>query len=517
MDKEYNIDEILSEVRKHREENPSPNNEPTPVTEEKPAPAVEDPQIEEPALAEQKQENEFVDLTTLCDESELENAVNVTERNEIDESISNQIEAGKKAEKKKKRKKIIKRVIIAILIIAIVLAAGAGIFVYKALNEVTDTGDEKKPQVEETWKGMDQLIESFDPINETEAENIASLEDMMKQWYYNGNPCSSTHVLNILLVGEDTRGDDIKESGTRADSAMICSINADTGTIHLTSILRDAWAYFETEPGNPESGTFDKINAAMSRGDIHAYINAIEHLYKVDIDNYVIVNFDSFKKIIDKMGGVTLELTSREINEINSHQKRYGNVTIEKTFEGNSGEIKLTGKQALAYCRIRKLDSDNMRANRQKITLTAVAEQARDVSPVTLLKMVNALIPYVKTDMPKSTIVKVAKYALTENWLHYEVSPMNMPDHRIEERGAGGNFSFAGAWIWKADYPQDAYTVQMKVYGKSSITLARTRVDFIECRETGFRADGTSATTATFTNQHYGEATTQETTTKEAE
>ena len=129
-------------------------------------------------------------------------------------------------------------------------------------------------------------------------------------------------------------------SGTRADSAIIASLNADTKQIKLTSILRDAYAYWETTPGDESTGKFDKINAAMSTGDIHTYINAVENLYKIKIDNYVIVNFTSFEKIIDTLGGVELELTSAEINEINNHQKRYGNVYIEKTFDGNKGTLK---------------------------------------------------------------------------------------------------------------------------------------------------------------------------------
>ncbi|MGN0524860.1 LCP family protein, partial [Eubacterium sp.] len=412
----------------------------------------------------------------------------------------------KREEKKKKKKKNTAIRVICILLI-IILSACLVVFLYvnNALNQVTD--DDNPQSTTESEMAMDKLIENFQPIEETDAAQISSLQDMIKQWYRNGTPASSSRVLNILLVGEDTRGKDVLESGTRADSAIIASLNADTKQIKLTSILRDAYAYWETTPGDESTGKFDKINAAMSTGDIHTYINAVENLYKIKIDNYVIVNFTSFEKIIDTLGGVELELTSAEINEINNHQKRYGNVYIEKTFDGNKGTLKLTGEQALAYCRIRKIDSDNMRANRQKICLSKVFSDMKDASSVQLLKILNDMVPYIRTDMSKNNIVKTAKYALKEGWINFDIKSSNVPEYRNDESGAGG--IFYGAWCWKADYPMDAYMLQMDIYGKSSITLARTRVDYINCRERGFYSELGYPTTETILNEHYGEVTTR--------
>lgn len=525
----YNIDDILSEVKKRREENERlirgevepPAEEPVEesvqeVAEEIPEPKEEEKAIEfgeEPVDEEILQtaheavaKEEMVDLLTY--EPQDDDKIDISGGAEYEELIHEDVKPKKE---KTKKSKILKRIICILLVIILALGGGAGYYVYNALNQVT----EKTTVPEKEWEGMDNLVETFNEIEETDASQLASLKDMIRTWYYNGSPSSSSHVLNILLVGEDTRGDDILESGTRADSAMICSINADTHKVQLTSILRDTYAYWENTPGDESTGTFDKINAAMALGDINVYKNAIEHLYKVQIDYHVIVNFDSFEAIVDALGGVTLELTSAEINEINNHQARYNHVTINKTFEGNKGKMKLTGKQALAYCRIRKLDSDNMRANRQKICLNQIAKEAKDVSPATLLKIADKMVPYIKTDMSKSTLLKIARYALKQNWLDFESNTINMPDSRINERGAGGNFPFAGAWIWKADFPQDAYTLQMLIYGKSAITLARTRVDFIKCTETGYYKEGASPVYAVIYNSHYGEPTTLEPSTTE--
>ncbi|MGN0527822.1 MAG: LCP family protein [Eubacterium sp.] len=442
------------------------------------------------------------------------NMVNLLELSEKEEQP--QEDEDKKDEKKsKKSRKTLKAIIAALVVLIVAAIVFAVLYANNALKNITNTDPEQSIVTESQWTGMDKLVENFEPIQETEATQIGSLQDMIQTWYYNGVPCSSSHVLNVLLIGEDTRGEEILDDDTRADAAIIASVNIDTKKITLTSILRDTYSYWETEKGNEQTGQFGKINGAMSTGDINSYINCVESLYKIDIDNYVIVNFDSFESIIDTLGGVTLELTDAEINEINNHKKRYGDVTIEKTYEGTSGKVKLNGKQALAYCRIRKLDSDNMRADRQKTCLIEVFNQVQDASTVQLLKVVNTLIPYVKTGFSKNDIIKIAKYAFAQGWLDYDTQMNTIPAARINEKGAGG--IYYGAWCWKSDFPQDAYNLQMLLYGKSSITLAQTRVDVINCEETGFYKDTGSCVSSTLYNEHYGELTTLESTTKEEE
>lgn len=551
MEKGYNIDDILSEVKKRREEaeaqiksdsdekeivgslaNDEPTVEPTPEPIEEPVDLIndavdEDEFVDASTIEEYTEEPEQADEPTpeqadepapeedTANEEELVDAQALVEQEEpaeeplvisMDSDSERADRKEKRKEKKKKKKKNTAIRVICILLI-IILSACLVVFLYvnNALNQVTD--DDNPQSTTESEMAMDKLIENFQPIEETDAAQISSFQDMIKQWYRNGTPASSSRVLNILLVGEDTRGKDVLESGTRADSAIIASLNADTKQIKLTSILRDAYAYWETTPGDESTGKFDKINAAMSTGDIHTYINAVENLYKIKIDNYVIVNFTSFEKIIDTLGGVELELTRAEINEINNHPKRYGKVYIEKTFDGNKGTLKLTGEQALAYCRIRKIDSDNMRANRQKICLSKVFGDMKDASSVQLLKILNDMVPYIRTDMSKNNIVKTAKYALKEGWINFDIKSSNVPEYRNDESGAGG--IFYGAWCWKADYPMDAYMLQMDIYGKSSITLARTRVDYINCRERGFYSELGYPTTETILNEHYGEVTTR--------
>ncbi len=556
MEKEsYSIDDILSEVKRRREQenesNPdfkitqdneaedkaqSSQNEQTadepddkPENEHELKEIVQEPETQEPETearenSETKPAEEKIDTETEA-ESTAEEQTQQSEADEKvpdgyvdilamaqedepqqeDEPVKAQTENKKNENKvkvsffKTKQGKVFKWIIAILLIAIIVVGALAGVYVYKSINSIADNKQDR-PQSTEMWEGMSDNSENFPEIIETGADQLSSLQDMIRTWYYNGAPASSSHVLNVLLIGEDTRGEDILDEGTRADSAIIVSINADTKKITLTSVLRDTYGYWENTPGDAETGEFGKINGAMMSG-IDTYINCVEKMYKIDIDNYVIVNFDSFQGIIDALGGVEIDITSREIREINNDPETYGYVTIDQTFDGSSGRMLLDGEQALAYCRIRHLDSDAVRADRQKTCLIEIFNKLKSSSKVTQLKVIDTLLPYVKTGFSSSEIVSIAKYALSQGWLNYDIEMITVPYTK-----KGG--TFYGAWCWKSDFPQDAHYAQTMLYGKSSITLAQERVDYKNCNLYGFYEENLLPCYSTITNYSYGEVTT---------
>ena len=391
------------------------------------------------------------------------------------------VRSGKKDKKWKKTKK--GKILISVIIALAVVLVGTGIFgffyVNGILNDITDNGEKGESSKIEEWTGMDQLVVKFDDIYED--SKVSSYRDMAKKWYYNGEPASSTNIYNVLLIGEDTRGDEIKDEGTLADSVIIASVNIESGEFILTSILRDTYAYYELVPGDESTGTYGKINGCMSRGDLSAYINAVERLFKINIDNYVLVNFSNFKKIIDTLGGVTIDITAKEIREINNHPKTYGNVYI----DGDAGTKKLTGEQALAYCRIRHIDGDDVRADRQKTVLMSVFNQLKSASLVKLTSVVTNLLPYVKTGFSKSEILSIGQYALKNGWLSYKIVTHTVPKNDTRADGTpitvcvgGQGKNFYNAWCWKVDFPLAAQVLQEKIYGKTNITLADKRPNF---------------------------------------
>ncbi len=386
-----------------------------------------------------------------------------------------------KKNKDKNRKKWHKTVKGKIFISAIAGTGAYGFwFVNHALDTITDNNPDRNQDNStiDSWTGMDEFSESFITINEDSRANVSSYRDMVKKWYYNGEPARSSNVINVLLIGEDTRGEDISDKGTRADSAIIASLNTSTSEIVLTSILRDSYIYYETTIGDESTGRWDKINSAMSYGGVNCYINAVERNFKVNIDNYVIVNFSSFQKIIDTLGGVRITMTNAEIREINNHPGTYGNVSI----NGQAGELLLDGEQALAYCRIRHIDSDNVRADRQKTVLLQLFKQLKDASAFKLAEVVTNLLPYVKTGYSKSEIISIGQYALSHGWISYKTVTYTVPTNETDTDGTaittckGG--TYYGAWVWKVDCPLASQILQKKIYGKTSIVLSENRPNF---------------------------------------
>lgn len=528
MSKDYNIDDILSEVKRKREEEAAEAEnsaaeaeaEPTAVLSDAEEPAAEEeteevtepeapdaePETAEDGEAEANAEPEAEEEAEAAD-AEGVNIMDVAEEEEAPAEPEENETSGEQPKKKSKMKKILLAVLFTLL--AIVIAGGIFLAVkgYGWL-ETLEKNKENASVTMEEWQGMKNRPTVFDPIQETEATELSSLEDMVRTWYYNGAPCSTNKVINVLLIGEDTRGKEIIEDDTRADAAIIASVNTETKEIVLTSVLRDSWSYWETTPGDESTGHFGKLNESMSTGNLSVYINALERLYKVNIDGYAIVNFTSFEKIINTLykNGIELELTDAEINEINNHQGRYGGVTIEKTFEGSKGKMRLNGKQALAYCRIRHIDTDNARADRQKTTLMTIYKDFKDSSTARKMKLIDKLVPYVSTSFSSNEIIKIATYAISHGWMGYEIRSFNYPEINV----TGGIYrpQFRNQWIWRADFPADAYDMQTRIYGKSCITLAHIRVDTKTVGQSGFYKDGARATYDTYTNPAYGEFTT---------
>lgn len=147
------------------------------------------------------------------------------------------------------------------------------------------------------------------------------------------------YVTNILLVGiEEIFG------GRNTDTMIIASINTRDNTVQLSSLMRDSYV---SVPGWKST----KLNAAYAHGGIELLRDTIESNYKIHLDGFVSVNFDSFEKIIDLLGGVEIQLGAKEANYLNTtnyiSNKAYRNV--------KEGINLLNGNQALGYCRVRKV------------------------------------------------------------------------------------------------------------------------------------------------------------------
>lgn len=209
---------------------------------------------------------------------------------------------------------------------------------------------------------------------------------------------SSSGVKNILLLGVDARAGESGET-SRADSMMLISIDSDNNCIKMTSFLRDTWVYI------PCKDTRQRLNAACTYGGYEGVADTIEYNFGVKIDGYVVADFEMFETMVDCIGGVKIDVTEEEAKEVTGHQGRYSGVTLE------AGEHKLTGAQALAYCRIRKIDTDWKRTERQRTVMEKIIKGVAK-SPFSALSMITKIAPFIETNLTKSQIMNFAFKAL---------------------------------------------------------------------------------------------------------
>ena len=211
---------------------------------------------------------------------------------------------------------------------------------------------------------------------------------------------SSAKVKNILLLGVDSR-DSEDDTNSRSDSMMLISVDSEHNCVKMVSFLRDSWVYI------PALDKYQRLNAACSADGFNGVVDTIEYNFGIDIDGYVVADFEMFKVLVDSVGGVEVDVTEQEADEVTNHPVRYGNVTLE------AGKYKLTGEQALAYCRIRKIDTDFMRAYRQRTVMQSILKSVKSANPVKLLLMASKCAPYIETNLSKTDIMQTGISALS--------------------------------------------------------------------------------------------------------
>lgn len=224
-------------------------------------------------------------------------------------------------------------------------------------------------------------------------------DDKLENKYVNSaDLVSDSGIKNILLLGVDARPDD-ETSSSRSDTMMLVSVDTVHNCIKMVSFLRDTWCYI------PALGYDQRLNAACSAAGYQGVVDAIEYNFGVAIDGYAVVDFEMFKVLVDSIGGVKVDVTQEEADEVTNNPYRYGDVVLE------AGEYKLTGEQALAYCRIRKIDTDWKRTERQRTVMQAILSSAKR-NPLALFKMAVKAAPYVETNIRRTELIKIGMSAV---------------------------------------------------------------------------------------------------------
>ena len=218
-------------------------------------------------------------------------------------------------------------------------------------------------------------------------------------------------VLNILLIGTDVRGGTYDERGN-TDSMILISVNTRDKNIKLTSFMRDMYVFIPNRQ-------WARLNVAYAYGGPQLLFDTLKQNFNVDVDLYVRVNFMYFRKIVNHVGGVDIELSEAEAKYMNDTSEKY------KTKPVEPGWQHLDGAQALSYARCRKIDSDFNRTRRQRTVILALVDKIKHSSPGELNSLLNVFLPMIQTNMSKMQILGLMVDATT--YLNNEIETLNVP------------------------------------------------------------------------------------------
>ena len=211
-------------------------------------------------------------------------------------------------------------------------------------------------------------------------------------------------VFTILLIGADAYTDDTRG---RSDTVIYVQVDAGSKTIRMASFLRDLYVDI---PGK----SHNRLNASYSWGGEKLLRRTLERNFGLVADAYVEVNFERLVRVIDALGGVEVEVSPREMTQVNSILRFY-NVQIgapeEDQLLHEHGLVHLTGKQALCFSRIRKIDGDVQRTARQRKVLEAAFRKAASLSLADLTALALGNLDAVRTDLTIPQIMELIPLA----------------------------------------------------------------------------------------------------------
>ena len=279
---------------------------------------------------------------------------------------------------------------VALIILCVVLAlifvvlSGIALYATYMYNRMEYVGQDTTVSPEEAASIALQDAETINP----EDTDLLDEDDVKVEDEYVYHEGQGDHIVNIMLVGQDAREG---ERVQRSDTMMLVTFNLKTRTITLTSLMRDQYVNI------PGYGT-TKLNHAYQYGGMSLMNETLYNHFGIEVDGNFEVDFTGFEKIIDKLGGVEIELTKKEVAYLK--EKGFKNV--------HEGVNLLSGKPALWYARLRSIDDDYARAERQRNVMMSLFEAYKELNYAEMLSLLHELLPLLRTNMTMSQITGYA-------------------------------------------------------------------------------------------------------------
>ena len=254
-----------------------------------------------------------------------------------------------------------------------------------------------------------------------------------------GSPFADDDVLNILLIGTDERTEAVNDAdafthlnqldGTkdttefsedaRADSLILVSLDIKDHAIRLVSIERGLGVPILLDG---YEGEYDWITHTFRYGGAKLTMDTVEDCFNVQVDRYVRINFNSFVQIVDAVGGVDIDITEMEAKALNWEVPSNSMLIVNHL---DPGLNHFDGYTALQYARLRKIDNDWHRIERQRTVIQAVLDQIQNASVTDLDNLLNTMLPLVQTNFTKTEIA--ALLVQLPGFLGCDVKQLSMP------------------------------------------------------------------------------------------
>lgn len=305
-----------------------------------------------------------------------------------------------------------------------------------------------------------------DSQDELENEELQSREIEEKQAIEaTGEIEEDKAVFNILLIGTDDRTTQFNDNA-RGDTCILLSINRETNQVHLVSFER---AIGVKIPSGEYEGQWDWLTHMFWYGGPYLMTRQIRENFKVDVTKYIRVNIRTFMELVDSVGGVDIDMTEAECNNINHPEGTFtaGNIKgmhVENEVQQDlaPGINHLNGATAMCYARLRAIDDDWHRVERQRKVILAAVENLKKLSVTELDKLLNNVLPLVQTNLTEGDIASLIPEAATFVNMDYDTTTFPL------KHTYGLMDGMCGRKVLALDFEANAEELQNFLYGETT-------------------------------------------------
>jgi len=383
----------------------------------------------------------------------------------------------RRRKKKKKAGKIILIVLLVLLAAVILAAVGLFLHMYGLMDTSALRGNKTNPTATPTAAVETTPAPAFteepeptptptpEPLTEEELRELeemelrTSLQEDAEELIY------SDSVYNILLLGADGRSKNLE----RSDAMILLSINKESKTMWLTSLMRDTQVTID-------NWGLAHLNWCTSIGGVDMLIDTIqsEKNFALKIDNWALVDFLDFAEIANMVGPITVSVTAKEAKDMNVRIREVCRIrdrelglskeesTTRYYFPAEGGEdiVVTDGIQILGYCRERHVGGDTGRSQKQRDVLMQMWNNVKKMSLSEQYKLAEAVMSIISTNLTRgqcASLLLTAPALLT-----YDVQAQQCPVIGAMWKGRDHN----GLSIYNADFRVNRNFLRATIYAE---------------------------------------------------